>query len=187
MQNVNLISTLSKRPNKYLSAEWLTQGAIIFTLTLILIYIFSYWPLNKQKILVKYLNTEKELLVKQTAILELLTTKYSNQVSRKEQLPKFSPYLEGLAKSTPENVWLKNISFSPQKDVLDISGNSLGFYLVTDFIKNLADFNVFSPCKITNVSLMKVEKGDELGSVSFHLSREEESVKVQPPNVGNAR
>lgn len=177
MQNINLLSTLPPRPKQYLSAEWLALGTIIFLTFLLLIYGSAYIPLTKQKKLLNQLILEKNNLNKQIEALEKPAEKF-----KPISLPKLAPYLTGLAEAAPEGLWLKTIQISIEDNTLNLSGNTINFYLIPSFIKNLTDFKIFPKTKLTTLMLSKIEQGEETGIISFQLSRESVP-KPQTPNT----
>ena len=174
-QNSNLVRSLPERQSMYLSFRFVKVvfGSLLGLMILIycLFYIANYFragnlaaltkeralltnevaqilevskKLNVSEALVTSVNALKSKIVSQERVLKLLTT---------QQQGLFSNYLETLSKEIPDNLWLDQIKIIPEKEYISLTGYALDASLISVFVHQLSNSNVYRPYLFKSVEV----------------------------------
>lgn len=171
-QDINLFLALPPPPKQYLSLEWLAIIITSFTALLVLLSGISYFSLAKNRSLLTQLHTTKtELYAQLVAIEKSSATTHAKGYVNENKLPQFSPYLEGLAKTVPDGIWLTDINLSNIDSTLSLRGYATNFAIIPHFLKKLSLLPAFPKGEISILNLTRVESGDQAGGISFQIGR----------------
>lgn len=188
-QNINLLSSLPSITKILLSARQILQALgvwIIFLLIIVGINFIFMGPSNnianleiKRKNLslqLESLATETALIIKNTKKISLTSNVATTIPSAILKTTGFSPFLDALAKYTPEGIGLENMIFSNLNFEVRLAGKALTESLLPEYLNILNNNPIFSDRNFTELTLQKEEKSR---IVNFTLSTSREEKKEE--------
>lgn len=177
MQKVDLLTTLSSRPKGYWRARNLLIYLALWCLLLMLVYAVSWkWAKTEQMVLDKLITNKRNIeqqyvLVDKGSAQNISNIRDSAKVFliNKNSIG-FSSYLDGLAETVPQGIWLKIIKFSNTDNSITLIGNSTSADYIPKFLHNMKSVKAFSGKNFDVLSIMKIEQGKDKNYIAFELA-----------------
>lgn len=186
-QSVNLY-TEAFRPSR----EWLTPGSMVVVLLAVITLVVAAWGVAQYRLTdaeaalaeLEQRETRKEQAVerlqgeveerRKDPALEDKVARLEQRVQDRRRLVEradtvarsssegFSPYLEGLARQSLEDLWLTRIRVNLMRDRLGLVGRTRDGQAIPDYLQRLKEEAVFEGRRFARFSIDRSEKGAAL-------------------------
>ena len=133
-QNINLLTSLPIKPPSKLTALYLIKLVGVCYLVLVLIS-SVVWSLAMQK-KTALMSLQNDKMAVNRAIKARFVKSFGQNKNTQSYPQGFSSHLLALADVAPEGIWLKNIIFAEQNNIIFL-GETLEANLITEFIEAL--------------------------------------------------
>ncbi len=180
MQNINLLTTLPAKPKRYLMADYLLYVIAGWFLLLLFFYAIHFYLVSREQTNLAQLISIKSTMVKNIIVLNKEQHEPQQAIHNispalaaflaKQTTNKFSTYLQDLAYTTPNGIWLNKIMFSNIDNDISVSGNTISAGLIPQFLHNLNTSKAFAGKQFSNLHLEKKKAKNGKKSMEFVLT-----------------
>lgn len=188
LQNINLLDALPRTTQNVLNSNLIGKILGISTALLVIIYVVGIIDYKFKQLKLTTLQQTSQSLLKQITntnqAIDSLKTRTLPEISPGTELQTlgFSPYLNDLAQSMPEGVWLEQIDFSQPEDSIQLQGITTSIGLIPVFFNALNNSNYLANKKFSTMVLQKIQNSNETKFIIGNVHQQAEVKKAETSN-----